>query len=357
MLAHNSAGSATERVPRVYWELTTSRLLTMEYLEGPSVSKYLRMLDANDAEGIEALKAAGFDEDVFCSNIITNFLQDAFHHGVFHADLHPANLLILPNNVVGYVDFGIVAKLTPEARRKQIELTLAYASGVADDIYREFLNICTMTEDTDLEGMRRCIGEMARTWYAQPIVKGRVRFKVSITKGMMDLLDASRAYGTLVDREMIKYIRSSVLVDGLVMRLAPGFDIAGALRDCVESYLVEEAKRKTLSSGGALTMLTDLAVWLQGGPSAMIRALDLFERRQVVFRASISTPRKRQDAGRLRTQATAAGLVVSVVFLTASGGWKSLAAAPFFAYTAGLFVTSWSLWLLFSLRRQHTRRR
>ena len=357
MLARNSAGSSTERIPRVYWDLTTVRLLTMEFLNGPSVSSYLRMVEANDAAGIEELRRAGFDAHVFCGNIIANFLQDAFHHGVFHADLHPANLLILPNNVVGYVDFGIVAKLTPEARRKQIELTLAYAGGVSDSIHREFLNICMITDNADVEGMRRRIGEMTRTWYAQPFVNGQVRFRVTVTKAMMDLLEVCRNYGVLVDREMIKYIRSTVLVDGLVTRLAPGFDIAGALRSSVESYMIEESRRKILSSGGALSILTDLAVWIQSGPGAMIRALDLFERRQVVFRATVTAPSTRQDAAVTRMLATAAGLAVSVVFLSATGGWSSLSGSPFFSYIVGGFVTSWSLWLLVSLRRQFRARR
>ena len=67
------------------------------------------------------LRAAGFIPAVFSNNVISNFLRDAFQFGVFHADLHPANLLILPNNVVGYVDFGIVASLTREARRLGVD--------------------------------------------------------------------------------------------------------------------------------------------------------------------------------------------------------------------------------------------
>ena len=90
--------------------------------------------------------------------MITNFLRDAFRHGVFHADLHPANLLILPKSVVGYVDFGIVASLSPEARRKQIELTLAYASGDSESIYREFMNISKPSPDADFETIRERIG-------------------------------------------------------------------------------------------------------------------------------------------------------------------------------------------------------
>ena len=163
LLADNAEESATERIPAIYPQLTTARVLTMEFLDGPNVSTYLKLVERGDDAALDRLKEAGFDPAVFSRNVITNFLRDAFRHGVFHADLHPANLLILPGNVVGYVDFGIVASLTPEARRKQIELTLAYASGNPEAIYQEFMNICTPSEDADFEGIRRRIAEMART--------------------------------------------------------------------------------------------------------------------------------------------------------------------------------------------------
>src|SRR5204863_6316239 len=134
----------------IFWDLSCERVLTMEFLDGPSVLSYIRMLENNDRAQIDALQAKGFNPSVFSANVISNFLSDAFRFGVFHADLHPANLLILPNNVVGYVDFGIVATLTPEARRKQIELKLAYASGDPEAIYAGFLSICTVGPDADL---------------------------------------------------------------------------------------------------------------------------------------------------------------------------------------------------------------
>ena len=215
LLADNAVHTPTERVPKIYWDLSAERVLTMQFLEGPSVLSYLRMVENNDQAQLADLRSKGFIPSVFSSNVISNFLSDAFRFGVFHADLHPANLLILPNNVVGYVDFGIVATLTPEARRKQIELTLAYASGDPEAIHAGFLNICIVGADADLTGMRRRIEELARDWYAEPAVAGRVRFRVSVTQTMMDLLSVARQYGVLVDREMIKYIRSTILADGL----------------------------------------------------------------------------------------------------------------------------------------------
>src|SRR5262249_46601090 len=164
LLGDNAAQNPAERVPRVFWDLTRSRVLTMEFLNGPSVADYIRMLERGDEPKLQGLRDSGFVPSVFTSNVISNFLSDAFRFGVFHADLHPANLLILPNNVVGYVDFGIVAVLTPEARRKQIELTLAYSSGDAEAIYNGFLNICIVDGKADLAGLRRRIEQLTAEW-------------------------------------------------------------------------------------------------------------------------------------------------------------------------------------------------
>jgi ubiquinone biosynthesis protein len=351
LVGRNAVDSATERIPKVFWQLTTSRVLTIEFLEGHSVSAYLRLVENNDQAALAKLKSIGFDPGVFCGNVITNFLRDAFRFGVFHADLHPANLLILPNNVVGYVDFGIVAKLTQEARHKQIELTLAYSAGDPDAIYRQFLNICTLTPDADLEGMRRRIAEMARTWYVEPAVHGKARFRVSVTITMMDLLTAARNYGALVDGEMVKYIRSTVLVDGVVSRLSPGLDLAHALRNVVEEYLYEQSRKKVVSSGGVISLLTEMAIWMKTGPSSMVRALELFERRQMNLK-TFSRPEPDLDRPlRVRIFAGAAVWALTVVYLSLGGASVTMRDSSFWAIIVRVFVTLWTVWLLLLLRR------
>jgi ubiquinone biosynthesis protein len=351
LVGRNAVDSATERIPKIFWDLTTSRVLTMEFLEGTTVSAYLRLVENDDQAALAKLKASGFDPGVFCDNVIANFLRDAFRFGVFHADLHPANLLILPNNVVGYVDFGIVAKLTQEARHKQIELTLAYSAGDPDAIFRQFLNICTLTPDVDLEGMRRRIAQMARTWYVEPAVHGKARFRVSVTITMMDLLTAARNYGALVDGEMVKYIRSTVLVDGVVSRLAPGLDLAHSLRNVVEEYLYEQSRQKVLSTGGMISLLTDMAVWMKTGPSSMVRALELFERRQVNLK-TFSRPALDPDRPlRVRMFTGAAVWALMVAYLSLGGGPARMQDSSFWAIIVKVFVTLWTVWLLLLLRR------
>jgi len=351
MVRANAIDNPHERIPVVFWDLTKSRVLTMEFLEGPSVMEYLRLVDLNATAALAELANAGFDPYIFCSNVITNFLRDAFRFGVFHADLHPANLLILPNNVVGYVDFGIVAKLTPEARHKQIELTLAYSKGDPDEIFRQFLNICMLTPGADLDGMRRRIAEMAPAWYEQPAVHGKVRFRVTITVAMMDLLAVCRNYGVLVDREMIKYIRSTVLVDGVVSRLAPGFDLAKVLRNVVEDYLFEQSKRKVFSSGGTIALLADLAIWMKTGPSSMLRALERYERRQINLKMKTGVERIEHEPLRMRAVAGIAVWALTIVFLALGGGSAAIHNSPFWGFIIGTFVSLWTLWLLYLLHR------
>lgn len=351
LLGANAVHTPTEQVPKVYWDLTTPRVLTMDFLEGPSVATYLRWVEDKDEKNLAALREKGFEPSVFSANVISNFLSDAFRFGVFHADLHPANLLILPNNTVGYVDFGIVATLTPEARRKQIELTLAYSSGNPDAIYDGFLNICIVSQDADLAGMRKKIEEYTRQWYVEPAVAGRVRFRVTVTKTMMDLLAICQNYGVLIDREMIKYVRSTILADGLVARLAPDVDLACILRNVVEDYLATEARKNIFSRGGGLSLLADLTIWLQSGPAGILHAFARFERREFRIRAGISPIADPESA--LRTRAIAAAIVwaIAVLALGLFGGSALWSPPGYPALVAGSFLALWTLWLLRLLQR------
>ncbi len=351
MVRANAVDSPTERIPLVYWELTKTRVLTMEFLDGPSVMEYLRLVDNNATEALDELTRTGFDPQVFCGNVITNFLGDAFRHGVFHADLHPANLLILPNNVVGYVDFGIVAKLTPEARHKQIELTVAFSKGDQEEIYRQFLNICMLTPDSDLEGLRKRIYELSKTWYKEPAVHGKVRLQVSITIVMRDFLTVCRGYGVLVDREMIKYIRSIVLVDGVVSRLAPGFDLATVLRHIVENYLFDQSTRKIFSPGGMVAMMADVAIWMKAGPASLLRALERFERRQISLKTRSVIEKIDHEPLRVRAVGGVAVWALTIVFLALGGGTAAMQSSPFWGIVIGVFVSSWTVWLVYLLHR------
>ncbi len=350
ILGRNAKETPNETVPRIHWDLTTSRILVMDFLAGYSVMQYLRLRESGDSVRLAELDELDFNPSTFVSNVINNFLSDAYRFGVFHADLHPANLLILKDNVVGYVDFGIVGSMTPEARRKQIQLNLAYVRGKTDEIYDAFLNVCSFSKGADLPGFRRELERRSRLWYREPAIGGVPHFSRSLTVAMIDLLSLCRNYGVLVDREIIKYIRSLFLVDGLVSRIAPGLDLAPQIRKVCEDFLAREAQRKMMSREALLTMLADLSGWLMAGPARMLHALEILERRQV--RIQTRPVRKREGQEGLRSRAVfVMGVWLGVGILTLVTGQKLFIGRSFLGIVLVSFWGVWTVWLVDLLRR------
>ncbi|MFT4042532.1 MAG: AarF/UbiB family protein [Gordonia sp. (in: high G+C Gram-positive bacteria)] len=93
------------RVPHVYSELTTARILTME------------RIDALRIDDVEAVRAAGHDGVALCRNLLLSLLESAFHGGLFHGDLHAGNVLVDESGRLVLLDFGIVGRFTPRTRR------------------------------------------------------------------------------------------------------------------------------------------------------------------------------------------------------------------------------------------------
>ncbi|MBI2820371.1 MAG: AarF/ABC1/UbiB kinase family protein [Acidobacteria bacterium] len=351
VLGRNAKATPTEVVPKIHWNLTTGRILTMDFLEGPSVLEYMRMVEERDEKRLAEMDQLGFNPPIFISNVITNFLSDAFRFGVFHADLHPANLLILKDNVVGYVDFGIVGHLTPEARQKQIQLSMAYARGKTEDIFSAFLSVSTFTDEVDLTGFRQELARRSRQWYREPAIGGIPHLSRSLTSAMFDLLALCRAYGLLVDREMIKYIRSLILADGLVSRMAPGLDLAPQIRSVCEDFYGQQARGRLFSRGAALTFLADLSGWLLAGPSQLLHTMERFERRQVRLRTRLA-PSSDREAG-MRTRAIVGAAVwfsVAIVLFTSGENIPAGISSPAGTLLVG-FWGGWTLWMLRLLRR------
>jgi ubiquinone biosynthesis protein len=242
-LRRNAADNPREKVPATAAALCTRRVLTAEFLEGITVLDYLRAAARGDEVLPARLRAWGFDANLFARHMIDNFLGDAFRHGLFHADLHPANLMIFPDNVVGYVDFGITGVLSRYSRRNLVALTLAYSNGDLDGMSAAFQRLAEPGERFDRGAFRAGLELLGEEWY-----EGRERrLRKNFTLMMLDMLRLSRQTDIWPEREVIKYIRSSIAVDGLITRFAPLFDLGAYLAEACERYLRLEAQQELLS--------------------------------------------------------------------------------------------------------------
>lgn len=234
-IRRNSRRDPRSRIPAVDWRLTTRRTLVVEYCEGTTVLDLLRSLDAGDEGLLRRLERRGFDPPTAARNIIDIFLRDAFMYGIFHADLHPANLLILPDNVIGYVDFGITGSLSGTTRRRLAALTIAWSQGDLGEIAEIFFLLAKAASEEQKQAYREGLAELAADWYQE--VDGRERLTKSFTLVMLEMLALSHRTGIMPDRAVTRYLRSAMATDGLVKRFAPGLDVAGELEAGCRRYL------------------------------------------------------------------------------------------------------------------------
>src|SRR5690606_28058136 len=96
-------------VPKIYWNATTSRVLTMEYIHGTKVTDLERL----EAQGISPAKVNRL--------LIRTYLKQLLEDGFFHADPHPGNLLVMAHGRLAFFDFGMVGRITPELQSKMID--------------------------------------------------------------------------------------------------------------------------------------------------------------------------------------------------------------------------------------------
>jgi predicted unusual protein kinase regulating ubiquinone biosynthesis (AarF/ABC1/UbiB family) len=149
LLYENAAGARLERIARVYRGFTTSRVLTTELIEGIPLVDIVVAVRARDTAYLNKLRAQGYDLEQIVRHIDWNMLNQVYLFGCFHGDLHPANLYVLPGNAIGYVDFGMVGRLSEGVRESLIRYSWLLFQREIEPAVRELMRWFAPTSRTD----------------------------------------------------------------------------------------------------------------------------------------------------------------------------------------------------------------
>ena len=155
LLWEHAQGDRYERIARVYRDYTTSRVLTTELIEGVPLIEIIVARRDGDQVYLDALAAAGHDLDRIIRRLDWNMLNQVFVFGYFHADLHPANLFVLPDDAIGYVDFGIVGQLPNRVRDSLTRYSWLLFRGDVEGAVRELMRWLAPGPATDTKAARR----------------------------------------------------------------------------------------------------------------------------------------------------------------------------------------------------------
>jgi predicted unusual protein kinase regulating ubiquinone biosynthesis (AarF/ABC1/UbiB family) len=146
LAARNFAEQDDVIVPKIYWEYSTRRVLTMEFLEGIKITD------------IASINDAGIDHQAISRLLAQSYFKQIFAHGFFHADPHPGNLFVRPGPKLIIVDFGLAKQLPPDFLRGFVHLTSALIAGDKERLIAAFKDLGFKTKLNDDSGFE-ALGE------------------------------------------------------------------------------------------------------------------------------------------------------------------------------------------------------
>jgi len=211
-------------IPRVYWEYTTRRVLTQEYIEGVKLSN----LDEITARGWDRGKTSHLGTDAFLTQIML--------HGFFQADPHPGNILVVDEEHIAFIDFGEVSALSERRLNNLGELLLAIDRQDMDKIAATLEEMGIITNIADMEAFQEDLADLIELISASRI--GNLDMN-RIRKGFLDI---AYRHQLKVPSYLTSLMKALITVEGVGKKLDPDFNFLDAARPMAQKVVQEKIK-------------------------------------------------------------------------------------------------------------------
>jgi ubiquinone biosynthesis protein len=311
----NARSNPFERIPKVFWDYVGKTVLTEEFLDGLLLSDAVRAIRGHPERRREMLARTGIDLDLVAQRLSNNAFRQIFVHNCFHADPHPANIIVLSGNVIGYIDFGIVGSLDESVRSEQLSYMSATLKGDVDEIYESLLELVSPSPKTDLRAFEREFKARARDWYelrrwsviaSRPVIPLEER---SVAHFMETCMKSVRAHRLTIPLDIVALYRTLLMIDSTNYLIAPQFDLS----DEFESFFMDFRRKWVFSSvlsveeiGRMLLAYGNLIAHL---PQRIKLSVDKIAADNLSVRAVTSESQELREAKNARSKVASIGLL------------------------------------------------
>ena len=341
--ARDFAGDDSVYIPRVYWKFTSGRVLTMELIDGIKVSQ------------IEELRAAGLDPKKIALKGAEAYLKQIFVHGFFHADPHPGNICVLPGEVIGFMDFGVVGRLSPEMATRLNKVLIAMARKDAAGVAEELLQINIVDDDTNTDDLKADIAEFVDRYY------GFALNQIQMAELVREIGAILARYGVRINRQLSLLGKTLAGTEGMGRQLDPDFNIAPLIEPFARRLIAQGFSPKKILSKSA-QIAKDYADLMVALPQDLRTALEKIKsgKLRIEFKhigLENIVPELERSTSRLSLAMIIAALVVgSALIVQADIGPKPFLDIPIIGILGYLIAAISGLWLLASIMRNRSLR-
>jgi predicted unusual protein kinase regulating ubiquinone biosynthesis (AarF/ABC1/UbiB family) len=209
-------------VPKIYWEYTNRRVLTMEWINGVKLTQ------------TEAIKAQGTDARYLIEVGVQCSLRQLLEHGFFHADPHPGNLLVTPDGKLAYLDFGMMSEIQPLQRYGLIEAIVHVVNRDFEGLASDYVKLDFLSPDVDLTPIVPAFANVFAN------VEGASVSDFNIKSITDDLSELMYEYPFRVPPYYALIIRSLLTLEGIAINIDPSFKVLAEAYPYVSKRLLTD---------------------------------------------------------------------------------------------------------------------
>lgn len=320
-------------VPLVYRRFSTSRVLTLERLEGIKISN------------VEAIEEAGIDRQRLAKENTRILLTMLFDYGFFHADPHAGNFFVLEDGRMGLMDFGMVGFLDAYLKDTLLRVVLALTSQDADRLVDELLVLGIAQDNIQRFTLRQDVQHLMRRYTHRPLRE------IAAAAAFQDLMNVARRHRLRLPAELVLTAKVMGMAEGIARQLDPEFEVLSYAEPYVRRFWLQSFSPSRRAQQAKETML-DMLDLTSTVPRNVRRILRQSEQGafQLRVRTDPSPESMRQiqrAANRVAFSVLTAALIVGsgllmLVYDPAGARWFFLVAFVIAAFLG--FGLLWSVW-------------
>ncbi|MBY6266886.1 2-polyprenylphenol 6-hydroxylase [Parageobacillus thermoglucosidasius] len=216
-------------IPKVFWEYSTKKVLTMEYVEGIKFNE------------LERLKQNGYNLKKLADRLAKAVFQQIFVEGFFHGDPHPGNVLVLPGEVIAFIDFGMVGRLNPEIKYHFSSLVIALMNQSTDGVIKSICQMGLVPDDVNIMQLRDDVEQLREKYYRVSLSK------ISLGEAVNDLFRVAFRHSIRIPRDLTLLGKTLLTVEGMVEKLDPDFRILDIAEPFGRRLLKERLRPKNIA--------------------------------------------------------------------------------------------------------------
>ncbi len=212
LFAHNFEKDPTVHIPRPYSEMCTSRVLVMELVEGIKLSE------------TDRLRTAGFDLNEIARRGANLYLEMLFVHSIYHADPHPGNVVLMEDNVIGLLDFGMVGRIDERLHEDIEELLLAVTSQDSEHLTAIVTRVGAVPQDLDRTALGLDMADFVAHYGTQSLEN------LDLSGALTEMTDMIRQYRISLPARVGLLIKVLISLEGTGRLLDPHFSLLDVMK-------------------------------------------------------------------------------------------------------------------------------